>query len=254
MELKRKYFAIISMVLTLCVIGLFSFNNFNSNKVASKEVLRHDTREFSVETMGTTLAFQSQVLGMSDSKMDAGKTEDLLVNNTNAASPIKVVANKIPAESQKVVDDVNIDQQEDENAAVTEENVDVIEDEVPSTESIMIGEEEFFLVEDQKFAHLINVAEKYEAKLYAIPYSDVFAIVKEDGTPIFHKSTGYAAAKLNEPDILYDVFSNYGDDAEDIANGIQQVIDTGEDVTVEGTYEPYGYAIFQRDDWIAVSW
>lgn len=251
MELKRKYFAIMSMVL-ICVAGLFTYDHLKGNKAAS-DVLRHDTREFSMETMEITLAFQSQVLGMSESKMDAENTEDQLVKNTNAPSPTEVVANNIPAESQKAVDDVNIDQQEDDNVAVTEEDV-VIEEEVPSGESIIIGEEEFFLVEDEKFAHLINVAKKYDAKLYAIPYTDLFAIVKEDGTPIFHKSTGFSSAKLNDPDILYDVFSNHGEDTEAIAQGIQHVIETGEEVTVESTTEPYGYAIFQMDDWIAVSW
>ncbi|MEH7013418.1 hypothetical protein V7087_21870 [Neobacillus niacini] len=106
---------------------------------------------------------------------------------------------------------------------------------------------------EEKFKHWITVAEKYGAKLYAIPFSDVFAIVKE-GDVLVGMSTGVANAKPDNIDILCDVFSDEGEYAVRIIEGIKQVTQTGESVHLEGADEYNAISIFKQDERIIVSW
>ncbi|MFK4997910.1 hypothetical protein ACI2OX_12125 [Bacillus sp. N9] len=83
------------------------------------------------------------------------------------------------------------------------------------------------IVSEEKFSHWIEVAERYDSKLYAIPFSDVFAIVK-DKTPIVHMSTGVAAAEVKNAEILKELFSRDGfEEYEGIVENIDTVSETG---------------------------
>ena len=98
---------------------------------------------------------------------------------------------------------------------------------------IMIGDSEYInLMHEEKFQDWINVAEKYGAALYAIPYSDVFAIVKE-GEVLVGMSTGVASATANNVSILCDLMVDKGESAENIIEGIKHVAQTGESVQLE---------------------
>jgi hypothetical protein len=128
-------------------------------------------------------------------------------------------------------------------------------EETPAEDSIMIGDSEYIsLMHEEKFQDWINVAAKYGATLYAIPYSDVFAIVK-DGEVLVGMSTGVASAAPNHIDILSDLMVNKGESAEKIIEGIKHVAQTGESIQLIGPQEfDDDFSIEKQDEWIVVSW
>jgi hypothetical protein len=125
----------------------------------------------------------------------------------------------------------------------------------PAEDSIMIGDSEYInLMHEEKFQDWINVAEKYGAALYAIPYSDVFAIVKDEEV-LVSMSTGVASATPNHIDILSDLMADKGESAEKIIEGIKHVAQTGESVQLVGPQEfDDDFSIQKQDEWIVVSW
>jgi hypothetical protein len=128
-------------------------------------------------------------------------------------------------------------------------------EETSAEDTIMIGDSEYInLMHEAKFQDWINVAVKYGAALYAIPYSDVFAIVK-DGEVLVGMSTGVASAAPNHTDILCDLMADKGESAEEIIEGINQVSETGESVQLVGPQEfDDDFSIEKQDEWIVVSW
>ncbi|MEH7180113.1 hypothetical protein [Neobacillus vireti] len=145
------------------------------------------------------------------------------------------------------------EEKEDEMPSLLQEPV---EPEEPLVEDyVMIGDSKYInLMQEEKFQDWINVAEKYGAALYAIPYSDVFAIVKE-GEVLVGMSTGVASAAPNNIDILCDLMVDKGDATEEIIEGIKQVAETGESVQLNGPQE-FGddFTIEKLEEWIVVSW
>jgi hypothetical protein len=119
----------------------------------------------------------------------------------------------------------------------------------------MIGDSEYInLMHEEKFQDWINVAVKYGATLYAMPYSDVFAIVK-DGEVLVGMSTGVASATPNQIDILCDLMADKAESAEKIIEGIKHVAETGESVRLVGPQEfDDDFSIEKQDEWIVVSW
>lgn len=128
-------------------------------------------------------------------------------------------------------------------------------EETPAADSIMIGDSKYInMMQEEKFQDWINVAVKYGASLYAIPYSDVFAIVK-DGEVLVGMSTGVASATQDHIGILCDLMVDKGESSEKIIEGIKQVTQTGETVQLVGPQEfGYDYSIEKQDEWIVVSW
>jgi hypothetical protein len=128
------------------------------------------------------------------------------------------------------------------------------EEKMLTEDTIQYGDSTFVsLMQETRFQHLINVALKYDAKLYAIPDSDVFAFFKA-GNIILTKSTGVTAAHPQYVEMLKEVHSGEGFLYEGVLENIDFVNRTGAKVTVE--FEPYtGYAISREPDgWIVVSW
>ena len=142
------------------------------------------------------------------------------------------------------------------SAQTSEEKEDSMEPEETLVEDYMIiGDTKYInLMQEEKFQDWINVAQKYGAALYAIPYSDVFAIVKE-GEVVVGMSTGVASAAPNHIDILCDLMVDKGDYAVEIIEGIKQVAETGESIQLTGPQE-FGdvFTIEKQDEWIVVSW
>lgn len=102
---------------------------------------------------------------------------------------------------------------------------------------IIIGDSKYInIMHIKKFNDWITVAEKYGAKLYAIPYSDVYA-------------------KPNHIDILCDLMSDKGEYTDKIIESIKYVAQTGESVQLVGPQEfDDDFSIFKQDEWIVVSW
>lgn len=128
-------------------------------------------------------------------------------------------------------------------------------EETLAEDSIIIGDSKFInLMHEEKFQDWINVADKYGAKLYAVPYSDVFAIVKNQEV-LVGMSTGVASAAPNYIDILCYLMVDKGESAEKIIEGIKHVAQTGESVQIVGPQE-FGddFSIVKQDERIVVSW
>lgn len=109
------------------------------------------------------------------------------------------------------------------------------------------------IMDEEKFASISNIAAKYDAVLYAIPYSDVFAIVKDE-TPIFFMSTGVASTKTEDVNILMDFFSREEfRDYTGLVEDFHTFIENGNEINVDlGNYMQY--SIFEEDGWIYVFW
>lgn len=95
---------------------------------------------------------------------------------------------------------INSSQTEEKDIKTTylsQEPMESLTEETHTEDSIIIGDTEYInLMHEEKFEDWISVAEKYGAELYAIPYSDVFAIVKDEevlvgivlGLPALHQT------------------------------------------------------------------
>jgi hypothetical protein len=128
-------------------------------------------------------------------------------------------------------------------------------EETHAEDTIIIEDSTYFnIMHEEKFQDWITVAKKYGAALYAIPYSDVFAIVK-DGEVLVGMSTGVASATPNHIDILCDLMITKVESAEKLIEGIKHVAQTGESVQLVGPQEfDDDFSIVKQDEWIVVSW
>jgi hypothetical protein len=94
--------------------------------------------------------------------------------------------------------------------------------------------------------HLIEAAREYNAKLYGIPNSDVFAVVK-DGNVISHFSVGGMSVLPEHAEFAKIKLSGY----KGIGQNIDFVIDTRAKVTVEWSSSAF-YSVDFRDGWVVI--
>lgn len=167
--------------------------------------------------------------------------------------------NNSNVETQSFLSSQTVEERENEIQTLSKEPTEPLveeeKEETPAEDSIMIGDTEYInLMKEEKFQDWINVAVKYGASLYAIPYSDVFAIVKDEEV-LVGMSTGVASATPNHIDILCDLMVDKGESSEKVIEGIKQVAQTGESVQLLGPQE-FGddYSIEKQEEWIVVSW
>lgn len=123
---------------------------------------------------------------------------------------------------------------------------------------IKIGETTYTnLMNESKFQHWIDVAKKHNAILYGVKNSGNFVILKNK-EPLVFIGTGTANALPKNAAVLIDIFSDRGEDSEAIANGIKQVIETGEAIHVGppdiGVPGESGYSISLKEGMVWVMW
>lgn len=135
--------------------------------------------------------------------------------------------------------------------AETIENKEVMEQ---SVETVTIGDYTYHKIDDEKFTSHIEVAGKYGAKLYGIPESDGFMIYHDLDGILLSMSTGVAVTELAHMDVLVDYFSTeYWAQYPGIVEGINQVVETGEEVRVD-LGDNNGYVIKLDDGNLVVLW
>ena len=207
------------------------------------EVNSHAKQEPNVENTSSP----TQNISTHEWKEDS---EAFQINSDNRKSE---VTQSIPVSTSPLIEN-NLDAPSAPQVSSDQEE-DVILEEDQSEDFILIEDTKYInLMHEEKFIDWITVAEKYWAKLYAIPYSDVFAIVK-DGEVLVGMSTGIKNAKSENINILCDLMSDNGVYAPDIIEGIKHVNQTGESVQLVGPDEfDDDFSIFMQDDWIVVSW
>jgi hypothetical protein len=187
---------------------------------------------------------------ITEKEMAESNQDIQLVNNENNDS--------VDTQSSLVNSSQTGEEKKIEITTLSQEPTDPLVDEkeeTPAEDSIVIGDSEYInLMHEEKFQDWINVAVKYGATLYAMPYSDVFAIVK-DGEVLVGISTGVASAAPNQVAILCDLMADKGESAEKIIEGIKHVAETGESVQLVGPQEfDDDFSIEKQEGWIVVSW
>jgi hypothetical protein len=87
---------------------------------------------------------------------------------------------------------------------------------------------------EENLADLVEIAKKHNAALYAIEFSDSFAMYSnETGEPLIMFSTGSRSVPIEHASILYDMHPS-------IKEQIKSVVDTGKETVVElGEFESY---------------
>jgi hypothetical protein len=87
---------------------------------------------------------------------------------------------------------------------------------------------------DENLKHLVDIAEKHDATLYAIEFSDCFAMFDQmSDQPFMVFSTGNNSVSIDHVDVLYDMHPS-------IKERIKDVVETGKETLVEvGEYESY---------------
>jgi hypothetical protein len=215
----------------------------SSEDVSQREV--YTANELSPKTI---------TLGESESITESEMMEsELDIQQINSENP-----DNIETQSSFLLSPQTEDEKEHDITYVSQEPSEPLVDEkeaTPAEDTIIIGDTEYInLMQEEKFQDWISVAEKYGAVLYAIPYSDVFAIVKDEEV-LVGMSTGVASAAPNHIDILCDLMVDKGESADQIIEGINHVAQTGESVQLAGPQE-FGddYSIVKQDEWIVVSW
>ncbi|MDM5228363.1 hypothetical protein QUF73_19740 [Cytobacillus sp. NJ13] len=232
--MKSKLYSIIFMALFLLIAGAFYYEGAPENVAANQEP------DLSNESM------QLEIGSMDEKNLESEKAEN--------PKEIQKEITKKHEEKEVLNKEIKETNEEKENEKVIETDTEpIVEEEDVLEDSIKIGGYQYVNFMDvAKFQHLINVANKYDSKLYAVPNTDLFAIVK-NGEPIFHKSTGFSSTPLNSSALLKDVFNGDGFIYKGISENIDFVSETSAKVTVEFE-QRQGYTIYQKDGWIVVSW
>lgn len=232
--MKSKLYSIIFMALSLLAVGAFYYKGAPENVAANQEpVLINESKQLAKGSMD-------------EKNVESDKDE-------NPKEIQKELTKKQDAK-EVVNEEIKEKNEEKENKKVIEtETEPAVEKERELEDSIEIGGYQYVnFMDDTKFQHLINIANKYDSELYAVPNTDLFAIVK-NGEPIFHKSTGFSSTPLSSSALLKDVFNGDGFIYKGISENIDFVLETSAKVTVEFE-QRQGYTIYQKDGWIVVSW
>jgi hypothetical protein len=212
------------------------------------------SEDVSQSKVDTTKELPPQTITLEPAQM---MTENEIIDSNQDIQLINS-ENKDNVETQSLVSSQTVEEKENEIQTLSQEPSEpVVEEmeETPAEDYIVIGDTKYInLMHEEKFQEWITVAVKYGAILYAIPYSDVFAIVKEEEV-LVGMSTGVASATANHIDILCDLMVDKGESADKIIEGIKQVAQTGESVHLVGPQE-FGddFTIVKQDEWIVVSW
>jgi hypothetical protein len=209
--MKRQSSAIIFVVSSLLTFGVFNYNEFESNAKATtnqnvEEKHKVHTIQKSVEQNNVSVGEEVNV-----QEPFADETPIVEQNQITVKTPVKCGTEPKADVKKTIVSDIPKERKIDGYTYV----------------NIMNSTEE-------NLADLINVANKHNATLYAIEYSDSFAMYSnETGKAIMMFSTGTRSVSVENVAILYDMHP-------DIKEQIKIVVDTGNEATVEiGEYESY---------------
>lgn len=219
--MKKKVLTVLSLLFVVIVVSFSRFLDVGANVTAdqgSSPSVSHDVPKRAEVSLGKTMDNESAFL--------------------------------VAPEEEEVMEVVAV---VSEPAVETTEVVSKGEEEAIIPDSIELFGSTYEKVTDEKFSVFINVASELEAGFYAIPNSDVFAIVK-NGEVLFQMSTGIKAVPMTNVELLIRIFEKTGELnlVGPIVDDIRKVASTGETISVEG--ENYtGYSVFIQDEWILVS-
>jgi hypothetical protein len=225
-HLRKKVLTVLLLLFVMCVVGFSRFLDVDaivSAKQGTAPSVSHDVPERATVVLGKTMDSESAFLVTSSEK--EGDFEDAEEVVAHVSEPVveTVMAGDIGEEASDL------------------------------PPSIELFGDIYERVTDEKFALYIEAAHEIGAGFYAIPNSDVFAMVK-DGVVWFQMSTGIKAVPVEKAEFLVSILAKSGEFQEigPIEEDIRKVVSTGETISVEGP-DYTGYSIFIQDGWILVS-
>jgi hypothetical protein len=223
--MKNRNRAVIFTLSSLLTIGVLNYNEYetkakattNQNIKEKKEI--HITEQL-VEIPKSHLHAQTPLDQFPSLKEKAQVVEEVHQPETYAKPSVK---------GENTVSEENTVNIESETKANKKEII------IP--EKRMIDGLTYVNIMDSKsenLADLIDISNKHHATLYAIEFSDSFAMFgNKTGEPVMMFSTGFRSVSTENVNILYDMHP-------DIKEQIKQVVDTGKEIIVEmGEFESY---------------
>lgn len=214
-------------VSALITVGVFTYNNFDSKAKATSDLYRNDANKIHTSDHVAEITSDVTVQKQSEQKK-MGEEKTLPVTDFNKQPSLKI--------SQSNEDQ---DQIEDKKPVKSDKKTLTIKKETKTVnpEKRVVDGYTFVNITDsaaENLADLVEIAKKHNAALYAIEYSDSFAMYSnETGEPIIMFSTGSRSVPVEHATILYDMHPS-------IKEQIKSVIDTGKETVVEiGEFESY---------------
>lgn len=221
--MKKRNRTLIFTVSALLTVGVFTYNDFDSNAKATSDLNIKGDNELQVSDRSAEIIFDVPVQKSAEQKSMEDEKKQAVAGVNKQKSHAVEGSND---EKSQVVD-----KKPKKNSTKTNETKTV------NPETRMIDGYTFVNITDsaeENLADLVEIAKKHNAALYAIEYSDSFAMYSnETGEPLIMFSTGSRAVSVEHASILFDMHPS-------IKEQIKSVIDTGKETVVElGEFESY---------------
>ncbi|MBY6035050.1 hypothetical protein KUV80_00190 [Fictibacillus nanhaiensis] len=225
MKIRKR--AILFVVSSIVTIGFLTGNAFNHKTNAIEE-----NKKYKPKTQSSVLVVNST----SEKDLKTMKQSHMISESKKIPVNHKISPAKIEEHTQSKV----------ENKTVTNR----VESETKMPDEKMIyGSRYVNIMSDKEgnLSELIKISQKHGATLYAIDFSDCFAMFKGvEEEPIMLFSTGFISVSIDHVGILYDMHPF-------IEEQIKSVLDTGKEMTVEvGEFE--SYHISKNDETLFLSY
>ncbi|ANX13357.1 hypothetical protein ABE41_015215 [Fictibacillus arsenicus] len=225
--MKKRNRTVIFTVSALLTVGVFTYNDLESKAKATSDLIIKDNNE--IHTSDRSAELNSNELVQNPYKQKTMDEEKVpVVDGVNKKASPNVeqsIVERSQAEDKKPV--------KCGTGTTTKEK----ETKTVNPETRVIDGYTFVNITDsaeENLADLIEVAKKHNAALYAIEYSDSFAMYSNDtGEPLIMFSTGSRSVSVEHAAILYDMHPS-------IKEQIKSVVETGKETIVElGEFESY---------------
>ncbi|OOE14078.1 hypothetical protein [Fictibacillus arsenicus] len=224
--MKKRSRTVIFTVSALLIVGVLTFNNFDSQAKATSELSRSDinkihTPDHSAETIPAV-----NVKDQSEQKK-FGEEKTSLIDDVNKQPSLKISQSN---DGQGQIEDNKLVKSDKKTTTIEKETT-------VNPETRVVDGYTYVNITDsaeENLADLVEIAKKHNGALYAIEYSDSFAMYSnETGEPLIMFSTGSRSVPVEHASILYDMHPS-------IKEQIKSVIDTGKETVVElGEFESY---------------
>lgn len=225
--MKKRNRAVIFTVSALLTVGVFTYNDFESKAKATSELYLNDTNKIHTSNHSARIISDAPVQKPVEQKSMEEENNQVVAGVYKQKSPAIEGSND---EKSQVVD-----KKPEKNSTKTT----TIENETKTVnpETRVIDGYTFVNITDsaeENLADLVEIAKKHNAALYAIEFSDSFAMYSnETGEPLIMFSTGSRSVPIEHASILYDMHPS-------IKEQIKSVIATEKETVVElGEFESY---------------
>lgn len=225
--MKNRYRMVIFASAALLTVGVFNYNDFESKAKATEQSAPLKEKNEFISEKHKDNKIKTSII----SSQRQSESEKQRLNTDNGIekeqSPLNQQAKKSETKPAAT--------QPEENKSETQHKIVQAQTNMPDTK-VIDGYTYVNLMDraDVNLMDLVNIAKKHDATLYAIEFSDCFAMFDNTSNEaIMLFSTGSRSVSIEKVDILYDMHPS-------IKNQIQGVVETGEETVVKiGENESY---------------